>query len=152
MVEKISKIIDAYLVHGIPGSISMITKKLEPISSDNVRIDKRIYDKVESKDGVRILVMRLWPRGVKKSKIDTWMKELGTDVKLIKDWKGGKITRTEFRKRYLEELRSMPEKIELVKEISDQVRRGRTVSLLCSCKDPESCHRSILKDEIVAML
>lgn len=130
----------------------MITKKLEPISPDNIRIEKRIYDETEYKDGVRILVMRLWPRGVKKSKIDTWMKDLGTDVNLIKDWKSGKISWAQYRKRYLDGLRSNPEKMELIKEISDQVRRGRTVSLLCSCKGPESCHRSILKEEILAML
>ena len=44
-----------------------------------IKTAKTVYDKPESSDGKRILVMRLWPRGVAKDKVDVWLKELGTE-------------------------------------------------------------------------
>ena len=49
-----------------------------------IKTAKTVYDKPESSDGKRILVMRLWPRGVAKDKVDVWLKELGTEEELIK--------------------------------------------------------------------
>jgi uncharacterized protein YeaO (DUF488 family) len=63
-----------------------------------LKIEKNIYDKPEQSDGKRILVMRLWPRGISKDKIDVWMKELGTEKELIKKWKAGKIDWSHFAK------------------------------------------------------
>ena len=61
-----------------------------------IKTAKTVYDKPESSDGKRILVMRLWPRGVAKDKVDVWFKELGTEKELIKRWKSGKISWKEF--------------------------------------------------------
>ena len=44
-----------------------------------IKTAKTVYDKPESSDGKRILVMRLWPRGVAKDKVVVWLKELGTE-------------------------------------------------------------------------
>jgi len=41
---------------------------------------KRVYDPPEKSDGTRVLVMRLWPRGIKKSAVDLWLKDLGAEV------------------------------------------------------------------------
>ena len=49
-----------------------------------IKTAKTVCDKPESSDGKRILVMRLWPRGVARDKVDVWLKELGTEKELIK--------------------------------------------------------------------
>ncbi|HZW56586.1 MAG TPA: DUF488 family protein [Nitrososphaerales archaeon] len=111
-----------------------------------IKIEKSIYDKPEPEDGQRILVMRLWPRGVSKerAKIDSWMKELGTERDLIKKWKGGKVTWQEFEKEYR---KSLKDKKEMLKELAARSTEG-DITLLCTDKDPARCHRSILADEI----
>ncbi len=65
-----------------------------------IKTEKTIYDEVEKSDGARILVMRIWPRGIKKEKIDLWLKELGTENELIKQWKEEKITWAQFTREY----------------------------------------------------
>ena len=65
-----------------------------------MKIDKSIYDKPEKSDGKRILVMPMWPRGIKKEKVDIWIKELGTPKEVIKKWKSGKIPWSEVVKEY----------------------------------------------------
>jgi uncharacterized protein YeaO (DUF488 family) len=111
-----------------------------------VKISKTVYGKRDPEDGVRILVMRLWPRGVKKESIDEWVKELGTSLPLIKEWKAGRLKWTEFRIRYLEEMDS-PEKRMLLKGLSERAG-DRDITLLCSCRESNRCHRAILKEII----
>ncbi|HET7405337.1 MAG TPA: DUF488 family protein [Candidatus Bathyarchaeia archaeon] len=115
-----------------------------------IQIEKTIYDKPSRSDGKRILVMRLWPRGVRKESIDLWMKDVGTARELIRKWKAGKVTRADYEKQYYEMMRG-DEQEKLVKEIADYARKG-PVTLLCSCKDPEKCHRSLLKKLVEAQL
>ncbi len=105
---------------------------------------KRIYDPPERTDGTRVLVMRLWPRGVKKEKIHHWFKDLGTDPPLIKAWKTGKLSWPEFRKRYLAGLQEAEAQAE-IKKLRALAREG-PVTLLCSCPDEARCHRGILKE------
>lgn len=67
---------------------------------------KRIYEKVDKTDGLRVLVDRLWPRGLTKEKarIDKWLKDIAPSDNLRK-WFGHKESRwEEFRRRYFEEL------------------------------------------------
>ena len=104
---------------------------------------KRVYDAPIKSDGLRILVMRLWPRGIKKSAVDLWLKELGADVANIKAWKAGRLDWPEMRKRYLAGLKQPAAAAAL-----DRLRAlagPNTVSLLCSCEDEARCHRGILK-------
>ena len=89
-----------------------------------IHVEKTVYDKPSSKDGKRILVMRLWPRGVRKAAVDLWLKDVGTDRELIKDWKAGRVTRSEFEKRYLKMMIG-EEQRRLVKEIGGYAREGR---------------------------
>jgi uncharacterized protein YeaO (DUF488 family) len=102
---------------------------------------KCIYDKPAAADGYRVLVMRWWPRGVRKDKVDDWQKELGTSPELIKAWKGGRIKWAEFARRYRDEMRGCLCKIA---DLADLARR-RTVTLLCGCRDGDHCHRTLLK-------
>ncbi len=104
---------------------------------------KRIYDPPEPGDGVRVLVMRLWPRGISKEKVHHWFKALGTEPALIKAWKGGKLSWPELRKRYLAGLKD-PEAQAQLTELR-ALAKTETVTLLCSCPDESRCHRGILK-------
>jgi uncharacterized protein YeaO (DUF488 family) len=109
-----------------------------------IKIDKTVYDKPEPSDGVRVLVMRLWPRGVSKGEVDLWIKEVGTEKELIKLWKAGKLTWKEYSKRYLASLKG---KESVLDELAARSKR-ETITLLCVEKDPENCHRSLLKQQI----
>lgn len=113
-------------------------------------IEKTVYDKPSLGDGKRILVMRLWPRGVRKESVDLWLKEVGTERELIREWKAGKVTRAEYELRYYKMMEGV-EQQRLVREIADYARKG-PVALLCSCRDPERCHRSLLKRLVEAQL
>src|SRR3989304_4503198 len=53
---------------------------------------KRTADPAAADDGTRVLVMRLWPRGVKRTAADHWLKGLGTPLDLIRQWKAGTIS------------------------------------------------------------
>jgi uncharacterized protein YeaO (DUF488 family) len=67
---------------------------------------KRVYDPVGSADGTRLLVERLWPRGVKKTalKIDNWVKDVAPSAELRKWFNHDPAKWDEFRRRYFEEL------------------------------------------------
>ncbi len=111
-----------------------------------ISTSKTVYDASSPDDETRILVMRLWPRGVRKDAVDEWIKELGTSLPLIKEWKGGRIRWTEFKTRFLAEM-VLPEKKVLIASLAER-SKGESISLLCSCKDESRCHRSILKELI----
>jgi uncharacterized protein YeaO (DUF488 family) len=104
---------------------------------------KRVYDKPQGDDGTRVLVMRLWPRGIKKSAVDLWLKDLGAEIANLRAFKAGRIGWPEMRRRYLAGLRREPAASAL-KRLRAMARRGR-VTVLCSCADPKRCHRSLLR-------
>jgi len=67
-----------------------------------VILHKSIYDPIElAKDGYRLLVARLWPRGVRKTAVDSWDRRLGGPVELIRKKQTGKLTKAELRRTYL---------------------------------------------------
>ena len=79
---------------------------------------KRIYSAPEDSDGVRILVDRLWPRGMKKAtaKVDAWVKEIAPSTEL-RQWYGHDPKKwNEFRKRYFAELEAKPEFLDQLRE------------------------------------
>ena len=109
---------------------------------------KRIYEKAERTDGKRVLIDRLWPRGVRKEEahIDEWLKEIAPSDELRR-WYGHKIERwEEFRKRYRAELSRAPLK-ELVEEIRKEGKRS-TVTLLFAATDSEHSNAAVLKEFI----
>lgn len=111
-----------------------------------VSIEKSVYDPKSGTDGLRVLVMRYWPRGIKKSKVDLWLRDLGTTKELIKTWKSGKVTWPEFKKQYLAELKD-EKKQDMIHDLAKRARLGK-VTLLCSCRDSNTCHRAVLKEQI----
>jgi uncharacterized protein YeaO (DUF488 family) len=111
---------------------------------------KRVYDKPLRSDGTRVLVMRLWPRGIKKSAVDLWLKDLGAEIANLRAFKAGRIGWPEMRRRYLAGLRREPAASAL-KRLRAMARRGR-VTVLCSCADPTRCHRSLLLRAVVGVI
>ena len=109
-----------------------------------IKIEKSVYSPPEASDGTRVLVMTMWPRGVSRDKVDVWMKELGTPRDLIKLWKGGKVSWSEFRAGYLESLKG---KEAALRQLAADSKKG-TITLLCTEKDPSVCHRSVLREAI----
>ena len=108
---------------------------------------KRVYDSASPDDGERVLVMRLWPRGVRKEAVDRWEKELGPSVELLQAYRAGEITWAEFARRYRSEVRKKPELLESVRK---RAPHG-TVTLLCGCEDESRCHRTLLREIIETM-
>jgi uncharacterized protein YeaO (DUF488 family) len=104
---------------------------------------KRVYDPPSPADGERILVDRLWPRGLKKADaaIDRWMKEVAPSAAL-RTWFGHEPERfAEFRRRYAAEMAGNPALAELRK-----LGRGRVVTLLYGARDPEQNQAAVLLD------
>jgi uncharacterized protein YeaO (DUF488 family) len=104
---------------------------------------KRVYDPVSPDDGKRILVDRLWPRGIKKEKaqIDEWLKEISPSNELRKWYSHDPAKWAEFKKRYKKEL---AEKSELLKKIKAEAKK-QTVTLLFSTKELELNNAVALK-------
>ena len=99
---------------------------------------KRIYEPPQKDDGYRILVDRLWPRGIskEKAKIDLWLKEIAPSNELRK-WFGHNDDKwEEFKKKYAEELKEK-DKQEPLKKISQLEREKGIITLLFSAKDNE---------------
>jgi len=111
---------------------------------------KRVYDKPERADGTRVLVMRLWPRGIKKSAVDLWLKELGAEVVNLRAFKAGRIGWPEMRRRYLAGLKREPAASALGRLRA--MAKRRRVTVLCSCEDEKRCHRSLLRAALGVLL
>ena len=95
---------------------------------------KRIYLKPEKSDGCRILVDRLWPRGLSKSKakVDHWFRDLAPSTALRK-WYGHDPKRwAEFQRRYRKELKGEKD---AVQELKNLLKQHRTVTFLFSSKE-----------------
>ena len=103
---------------------------------------KRIYAPPSPEDGTRVLIMRLWPRGIRKEKVDLWLKELGPVKELLREFLDKKIDWAGYTPRYLAGL-ARPEAQEAIARVRELARDGR-VTLLCGCADETHCHRSLL--------
>jgi uncharacterized protein YeaO (DUF488 family) len=114
-----------------------------PSKSTTIRI-KRAYDAPESRDGLRILIDRLWPRGLSKDKLklDSWAKHLSPSNDLRKWYQHDPAKFGEFRCRYVAELKQQGEGLD---ELRGAVA-GRTVSLLTATKELDLSHATVLRE------
>jgi uncharacterized protein YeaO (DUF488 family) len=105
---------------------------------------KRVYDPVSTDDGKRILVDRLWPRGIKKEKahIDEWVKEIAPSNELRKWYSHDPAKWAEFKKRYKQEIAGEAERLKKIKAEA----REQTVTLLFSSKELERNNAVALKE------
>ena len=104
---------------------------------------KRAYKKPSRTDGRRVLVDRLWPRGVRKeqTRVDEWLKDLAPSADLRKWFAHDPSRWEEFRRRYLQELQEKPDAIN---ELRRAGRRG-TVTLIYAAKDEAHNNAEALK-------
>ena len=114
-----------------------------PKISSTIRI-KRAYDEPSSDDGLRILIDRLWPRGMAKSKLklDAWVRHLSPSNALRKWYRHDPEKFAEFRKRYVAELKLQGEGLA---ELRANVK-GRTVTLLTATKELDLSHATVLRE------
>lgn len=105
---------------------------------------KRVYELPQASDGKRVLIDRLWPRGLskEKAKVDLWFKDIAPSTELRK-WFGHDPAKwNEFKKRYHEELKGNSE---VVSKMVDMLKNGK-VTLVYGAKDEEHNDAVVLKD------
>lgn len=117
---------------------------------------KRWNDPVTAGDGFRLLVCRIRPRGVARSREtwDEWWPDLGPSRVLLDDYHGKRgpaLPWADYVPRYLREMEG-PGQIWRIRDLGSRIARGETVTLLCSsaCVDPAVCHRTVLARLIAA--
>jgi len=129
-----------------------------------VKIDKHVRQHSELNDGVRILIMRWWPRGVSKDKIDNWLQVLAPSAHLLAALRNGElklenttsVQNTDqqefsvFADLYIEEMQSIEAQL-CIRGLAQELNEGITLTLLCGCHDVTGCHRSLLKSLIENM-
>jgi len=105
---------------------------------------KRAYETPSKKDGYRILVDRLWPRGLTKEKaaIDLWMKEIAPSVALRKWFNHDPAHWKEFQKKYTKELRENT----AVQDMLDLEKQKKLITLVYGAKSEEINHASVLRN------
>lgn len=109
----------------------------------SVRI-RRVYEPPEPADGVRVLVDRLWPRGLSKdaARVDEWPKALTPSTELRRWYHEGEGSYEEFAERYEAELAD-PEPAGLLDRVRELASKG-DVTLLTASKTPEQSHATVL--------
>ncbi len=105
---------------------------------------KRAYEPPEKADGLRVLVDRLWPRGVSKTsaRVDLWLKEIAPSDALRKWFGHDPVKWSEFRKRYTRELASHPQAVAQLKQFA---AKG-VVTLVYGAKDERHNNAVALKE------
>lgn len=109
---------------------------------------KRVYDPASKNDCKRILVDRLWPRGMKKedAKIDEWLRDIAPSDELRK-WFSHDLSRwSDFRKRYKNELKT---KKDIIEKLRNDAKNG-TITLLFAAKDSEH-NNAVVLGEVIDM-
>ena len=109
--------------------------------------NKRIYDPPDDDDGFRVLVDRLWPRGVKTDDacIELWAKELAPTTDLRRWFNHDAAKFGEFRSRYLEELESRIEEVRALFAAA----KGKRITLLFAARD-RSCNHAVILQEYLS--
>ena len=104
---------------------------------------KRVYEEPAASDGFRVLVDRLWPRGLTKAaaRIDFWAKDIAPSTELRRWYHANRSAWTEFRTRYLAELKGQHDTLKALLVHAE----GRPITLLYGAKDSEHTHASMLK-------
>ena len=108
---------------------------------------KRIYDDYSTTDGYRILVDRLWPRGISKedAKVDLWIKEITPSSNLRKWYHDNLDKRDQFKKKYLLEIEKSSDSLNEIKKITNE---QKTLTLLSASKDPKPIHAIVLQQKL----
>lgn len=118
---------------------------------------KRAYDAPDPTDGVRVLVDRLWPRGISKTRLqlDSWAKEAAPSAELRREWHGDPRAHdpavfAAFAAHYREELTREPA-LGAAQELARLAREVPRLTLVYGAKDPEQNHAVVLRDALIAL-
>jgi len=108
---------------------------------------KRVYEEASPADGKRVLVDRLWPRGLKKEqvRIDAWPRDLAPSNELRKWFHSHPEKKQEFRKRYVEELHATAAR-EAVDGLENLIKKPGKVTLLFASKNVEYNNATVLRE------
>ncbi|WP_077620615.1 DUF488 domain-containing protein [Bacillus sinesaloumensis] len=108
---------------------------------------KRIYEEVDANDGNRILVDRIWPRGISKdvARLDLWMKEIAPSTALRKEFNHRPERFEEFKGLYINELMVDEEKMAAIEELLGKIEIGK-VTLLYGARDEVHNHAVVLME------
>jgi uncharacterized protein YeaO (DUF488 family) len=109
----------------------------------NIKV-KRVYEKPGKEDGSRILVDRLWPRGLTKEKaaLNLWLKDIAPTTELRKWFNHDPAKWNEFIKKYLKELKENEESVSILKDL---LKKG-PVTLIYAAKDEAHNEAQVIKD------
>lgn len=108
---------------------------------------KRVYEPAAKEDGFRVLVDRLWPRGMKKeaAKIDLWMKDIAPSDQLRKSFHHEAKKWPDFEKKYRAELKKKEEWLAQLKKLE---KKHGTLTLLFGARDPEHNQAVIIAEAL----
>ena len=113
---------------------------------------KRVYDNASSRDGVRVLVDRLWPRGISKeaAKIDSWLQQIAPSDELRKWYHARPTQWPKFRERYIEEL-SEPEASAALDQLHQLAKKEKNLTLLFASRNLDHNNATVLKELLDGM-
>ena len=122
-----------------------------PIAVKRVTV-KRVYERPARSDGYRVLVDRLWPRGLKKSQAatDAWLRDLAPSNELRRWFHSRPESWLSFRKRYLKEL-ALPQAAEALDQLYQLASRRKNLTLLFASKNERHNNAVVLKDLLEGM-
>jgi uncharacterized protein YeaO (DUF488 family) len=110
---------------------------------------KSIYDLQDPEDGVRVLITRHYPRGVKKDRFDQRIIALSPSRELLSSYREGKKDWDQFSESFLSELRANPKSLEAIRSLH-ALSRTQPVTLLCYERSGVPCHRYLVRDLVGA--
>ncbi len=106
---------------------------------------KSIYEPVEEEDGLRVLITRFYPRGVKKDRFDEWVQVLSPSPELLFSYRDGKKDWEGFRMSFITELSDNVDSLEAIQALNE-ASKTENVTLLCYERSGNPCHRHLVRD------
>jgi len=110
---------------------------------------KRVYEEAKKADGMRILVDRVWPRGMSKedAQVDEWLKEIGPSKELRQWFDHDPNKFDEFKEKYKEELNNSEEQQEELEKLKDWTKEHKkNITLVFGAKDEKNNQAVVLKE------
>jgi uncharacterized protein YeaO (DUF488 family) len=110
---------------------------------------KRVYEPSSPDDGIRVLVDRLWPRGISKAKaaVDIWLKEVAPSPELRRWFSHDSARWEEFRERYRKELEANTSNVQRLRDMSAQGK----ITLIFSTRDVERNSAAVLREYLLGL-
>jgi uncharacterized protein YeaO (DUF488 family) len=108
-------------------------------------LTKSIYEPREESDGVRVLVTRFYPRGVKRERFDRWTRELSPSRELLRAYRAKEKDWDVFRSEFIAELKADPSSLAAIRALKGESGKGN-VTLLCYERSGLPCHRHVVAE------